>query len=149
MNFEDRLQKLAEENNIAFKKCNQYHIQLKGVFTINVYEGKSKYYINGANNGSNFNKSNPMFLINLALAKGKNAVAEKTKRKNFPRTKKLVLWQRNPTCFYCKGLIDNWEISTIEHMVPLSKGGSNRNDNLALSHLECNQERGSSMKIKE
>jgi len=35
-----------------------------------------------------------------------------------------------------------WDYETIEHLMPLSKGGSHEMSNLALAHKKCNQERG-------
>lgn len=37
---------------------------------------------------------------------------------------------------------DKWDYETIEHLVPRSKGGSNRIENLALAHKKCNYARG-------
>ena len=33
--------------------------------------------------------------------------------------------------------------ATLEHIVPVTDGGSDKLDNLALSHVECNRDRGS------
>lgn len=37
------------------------------------------------------------------------------------------------------------EEATLEHKIPVVKGGSNRNDNLALAHEKCNTEHGSNL----
>lgn len=49
----------------------------------------------------------------------------------------LEKWNRK--CVYCKA--DNFPLE-IEHIVPRSKGGSNRISNLTLSCHECNQQKG-------
>jgi 5-methylcytosine-specific restriction endonuclease McrA len=36
-----------------------------------------------------------------------------------------------------------WDYETLEHLTPLSKGGSHHISNLALAHRKCNQARGS------
>lgn len=148
MRFSIVLNRLAIKNDLAFRECNEFHLQIKGLYTVNIYESKSSYYINGTNKKGSFNINEPEFLINLAKGEGDLSIdKDKANRKKFKRTKKLILWQKNPTCFYCQELIENWEYATIEHKIPLCKGGSNRNDNLALSHLKCNQERGSGIGI--
>ena len=38
---------------------------------------------------------------------------------------------------------------TIEHKIPLSKGGSNRDDNLTVSCFECNQKRKNNLSKME
>jgi hypothetical protein len=53
--------------------------------------------------------------------------------------KKMKLWEHSQTCFVCAQKIDDFRLATLEHIIPLSKGGTNKKDNLALSHFECNQ----------
>ena len=53
------------------------------------------------------------------------------------------LWQENPKCFYCKrGLL--FVESTLDHKIPLSKGGTDEIENYVLSCRDCNTEKGSS-----
>lgn len=40
-------------------------------------------------------------------------------------------------CFYCLGAMPDDDI-TVEHLVPLHKGGPNHLDNMALAHKVCN-----------
>ena len=49
-----------------------------------------------------------------------------------------LLEKHNRKCFYCGKSVSNFEI---EHMLPKSRGGSNRIDNLTLSCHECNQKK--------
>jgi 5-methylcytosine-specific restriction endonuclease McrA len=52
-----------------------------------------------------------------------------------------LLRRDGDTCFWCEvGLTS--ATRTLDHLVPLSKGGSNRLDNLVLSCEPCNAERG-------
>jgi 5-methylcytosine-specific restriction endonuclease McrA len=52
------------------------------------------------------------------------------------------------TCIICKEPIDHrkrcpdWKAATIEHIVPLSKGGTHTWDNVAPAHYKCNMEKG-------
>lgn len=43
-------------------------------------------------------------------------------------------------CFYCGCSI--WERYTIDHVIPLSKGGSNKVKNIVLACESCNHEKG-------
>lgn len=45
-------------------------------------------------------------------------------------------------CFVC-GRPVHPKAATLEHIVPRSRGGSNANENLAISHGRCNHGRGS------
>lgn len=149
MNFAQSLEKIAKENNVDFRICNEFHIQLRALYIVNVYEGKSKYYVSGANLSSYFSKAKPMHLINVALGKNETAVSPKTKREKISAGTKRNLWQKSKDCFFCKRRIESFSEASIEHVIPLGKGGSNRMNNLALSHEKCNHERGNSMGIKE
>ena len=49
-----------------------------------------------------------------------------------------LLEKHNRKCFYCGKSVSKFEV---EHMLPKSRGGSNRIDNLTLSCHECNQKK--------
>lgn len=49
-------------------------------------------------------------------------------------------------CFCC-GKASELKGMNLEHVIPRSSGGSNRQDNLALSHKRCNSARGSSFAL--
>jgi hypothetical protein len=53
--------------------------------------------------------------------------------------KKIKLWAISQNCYVCGELIENFTLATLEHIIPRSKGGSNQQDNLALSHKVCNE----------
>jgi 5-methylcytosine-specific restriction endonuclease McrA len=54
--------------------------------------------------------------------------------------------QANQCCWCGKQMqsekVDKWDYETIEHLTPVSKGGRNNMENLALAHKKCNEERG-------
>lgn len=60
-----------------------------------------------------------------------------------PRRRRL--WEQDPRCFYCKCELTLCE-STIDHVVPKSKGGSNHVDNLVLCCKICNNKKGNMSK---
>ena len=49
-----------------------------------------------------------------------------------------LLEKHNRKCFYCGKTVSNFEV---EHMIPKTRGGSNRIDNLTLSCHDCNQKK--------
>lgn len=51
-------------------------------------------------------------------------------------------------CFVC-GCHVKWRLATLEHIQPLSKGGTDDMENLAISHYYCNQKRGNKWREKE
>lgn len=62
------------------------------------------------------------------------------------RRVRLKLLARYPYCIHC-GIRLSLEDSTIEHMIPKSRGGTDRIGNLALAHARCNEKRGSETKV--
>lgn len=53
--------------------------------------------------------------------------------------KRKSLWLKDNKCFVCKSPIYFFDDCTLEHIIPLSKGGSNLKRNLSISHRECNR----------
>ena len=55
------------------------------------------------------------------------------------------------TCVICNGQINrhvrlpNWEAATVEHITPLSQGGTHTWDNVGPAHARCNFQKGSSL----
>jgi hypothetical protein len=44
-------------------------------------------------------------------------------------------------CYVCSRHVKE-KNATLEHIIPLSKGGTDEMDNLSISHFQCNQARG-------
>lgn len=49
---------------------------------------------------------------------------------------------------YCCGKHVTQAKATLEHVIPLSHGGTNDMDNLSISHRYCNQARGNAMPVE-
>jgi len=142
--FEKQISPKCEKEGVEIKRCSEYHFQLKGIFLINVYPTKQSFYMQGANKKEKYKSLDQ--LINLSL--GLSDVEEKlikTKRTSL-KSKKNELWTNCKNCFFCGERIEKIEDASIEHKIPLSRGGSNRKDNLALSHYDCNFKRGNNLK---
>lgn len=62
-----------------------------------------------------------------------------------------VFERDNWTCHLCGDAIDprlrgdNWWRATLDHLLPLSKGGSHTLDNVASAHWRCNMDRGDTL----
>lgn len=62
---------------------------------------------------------------------------------------KYAVWRRDRyTCRYCKrvlseGSTDPAMMPTVDHVIPKSKGGSNRASNLVTACRDCNESKGS------
>ncbi len=63
------------------------------------------------------------------------------------RKKREKLLKLDPFCKYCRKALD-LENSTLDHVIPLAKGGSNKMDNLAVACNECNFNKGNKLHYK-
>lgn len=145
-----KLEKLAKGKNVEAIHLTPYHIQLKGIYTVNVYETTGKFYINGMNKSQAYDMKNLQRLIDIACGSYDfKYTGARANRKKFSMKQKKVAFDRNNICFYCDKDIETIQEASWEHCIPLSRGGSNRKDNMALSHEKCNQERKDSIKVKE
>ena len=59
-----------------------------------------------------------------------------TKRKL--QTHRFFLWQHSPHCRYCGRRIVAFPASTLDHVIPVSRGGDDIPSNLALACSHCN-----------
>lgn len=58
------------------------------------------------------------------------------------RHKNALIKQINPVCGICLQPIQHPESATVDHIKPLSLGGSNYRDNVQLAHPKCNRRKG-------
>lgn len=77
-----------------------------------------------------------------AIAKGKHRKGAGKRIKKLIAEKELSTYG-HILCFCCGSNI-SINTATIEHIIPVSKGGGMVIDNLALSHRKCNEIRGDS-----
>ena len=54
------------------------------------------------------------------------------------------LWAADPSCVYC-GQCMPLRRATLDHLIPLSQGGSHHPENVVLACWRCNQTKGAAM----
>ncbi len=65
------------------------------------------------------------------------------KQANLRKGWRRTLWRLGKReCHVCGGPIAHESHATLEHVIPLAKGGDDTIANAALSHEECNRKRG-------
>lgn len=76
---------------------------------------------------------------------GEGLVARVSWHKHEKRQIKSDLWDRDgQTCYLCNQFMSYRE-ATIDHVIPLSKGGADNMSNYKLTHPKCNLEKGNMM----
>jgi len=58
------------------------------------------------------------------------------------RATKMHLLRKSDKCGICGEPIKNLKESSIDHIVPLSKGGQDIPSNMQVAHISCNQAKG-------
>lgn len=56
-----------------------------------------------------------------------------------------LMRQENPRCFYCARKLTGKRLGNLDHVVPISRGGSHFHTNLRLSCVICNRIKGALM----
>ena len=59
------------------------------------------------------------------------------RKRNRGANRRARMLRLNPRCFYCNRKLRLSE-ATIDHFIPLSKGGSRRKENERLACIDCN-----------
>ena len=125
------------------RDCGNGHWQIVGgKFLVNFYpfkQGGPSYYVNGMNAGSRH-----YITLTEAIQAANNPphrlhIRTRPRRKSY-RGIKARLLRENFSCYWCRDSLDR-STATIDHVIPLSKGGTNGGDNLVLACETCNHDR--------
>lgn len=144
MKFEE-FQKEAEKHGLAVRQCAEYHWQIRSEeMIVNYYPTTGTLFINGTTKGRSV--FNLMDVIKAAM-QAPPLIDKKVERKSrtwsFAERKRLSAVIKN--CFWCGKPFSKYNKPTLEHIIPLARGGSNLRDNLTLACHSCNKARGHNM----
>jgi 5-methylcytosine-specific restriction endonuclease McrA len=116
------------ESDIAYGKANRHKTRLHG----------RKYRLNNPEQASassrKYRINNPQISVARAAARRSRLEANGI----FKITKREILALRNQTCFYCKMNQGN----TVDHVIPLARGGTHSIGNLVSACQPCNSSKG-------
>ena len=118
------------------------HWQVKGKLLVNYYPSRGTIYVAGTTKGRRSYNLEEVFRYCNELPKP-NEFAKIAKRKQYTKANQK-LWHRSPYCWICKKKL-TVEAGTIDHFIPLSKGGLNNENNYRLACEPCNLKRGNSL----
>lgn len=147
----EKLKKLCKQASLELTDCGFGHFQVKGKYLVNYYplSKKQSAYIAGTIGA--IEHVTPGWAV--AMANGKNwhkLPAENDKRKSSYVKARRRLWNAGIRhCRWCKVAFTAFEETTLEHVIPLSKGGLDNPNNHDLAHKDCNNARGNLLPHKE
>lgn len=102
----------------------------------------SKIYVSGTKSGYHGGLAEAIAAVSTApeLKGDKDGYWNKGKRKRV----RAKLMGVDPHCYWCRRRVNTLS-ATLDHKIPLSRGGLNNENNIVLACGKCNQERGSKM----
>lgn len=147
---------MAKGAGLQAMDCGNFHWRLTGgLVGVNWYPASKRrtVYCNGGTGATSFSGTAEE-AIAAALGKARTMApgANKTKRMGQNRSLKIRLkWWRHGrrTCHWCRIDLCHFRNLTVDHVVPLFRGGSNLEDNLVPACHDCNKERGHQLTKKE
>ncbi len=150
MNETEQIRALAAEHGLEVREPTAGHVQLLGRgMLVNWYPTSKRRtaYCAGAHAGRPYCTAQDVLALALGVAP---EASPKRARRNSSRMKKKrrKLHAADPRCHWCRAPLD-LEESTVDHLIPLSRGGANRDDNLVLACKPCNHSRGDALPTTE
>ena len=145
----DQLKTAASEAGLQVKQCGKGHAQLiGGISIVNFYNGNkgTTIYVQGTAGGRKI--SCVKEAINAAMAVPKRGQVKRASRKRYKGVKRRK-WSQSKVCHWCKVPFESFADCTADHVVPLSKGGSNGDDNIVLACKACNERRKNNVSAEE
>lgn len=137
-----QIQRLAEQHGVEVKIKPNGHVQVRGSIVVNWYplskNNRRTMYVAGTTKGVEY--ATPMQVIEAAIGKALPKIPTVARKKDYSRVKRW-LWHRHPFCHWCGGAL-TIEQGTVDHVIPLSKGGLNARNNYVLACQPCNNGRG-------
>jgi 5-methylcytosine-specific restriction endonuclease McrA len=120
-----------------------FHWQIQdGMVIVNYYPTKQTIYVVGTVKGQHGSIEDA---IKCAALGQKKATVKAGRFKDYSYHKRRLL-KINPRCRWCGCLLTE-KTATIEHIIPLARGGSNHPDNLTLACEKDNKDNADSMKL--
>lgn len=140
----DQLRSLAEKRGLSIVERPNGHVQIVGgAIMVNYYPlSKSRTaYLAGTTKGQK--GVSPEQAVAMALKLPKVA-AEKQKRRKSYRSAKLKMLAKSAKCNWCPTML-TIDTATLDHIIPVHRGGLDNANNWCLACLPCNQARGNHM----
>lgn len=134
-----QLERKCKASGLHFHRHNDFHLLVRGRYDVNVFPTTGRIYLKGGNKSGRVQSEDEI----LEIAQGEMSVKVPgiVKRRKLT-DQKSFLWRNTHFCGICRNPIDSIDEATVDHIVPLARGGSNRFDNLQLAHERCNSEKG-------
>ena len=149
MKYSNLLIKLAHEKGIRVELCNKQsgHYQIFGKLLVNYYPDslRKTAYVAGTTKG--IRGVTPDQAIEMSMREPErinDQLKDHRARNSKIIRRKMMKGKETVPCHWCKIEI-TLETSTLEHVIPLDRGGLDNANNRVLACAPCNNKRGNNM----
>lgn len=115
-----------------------------GIAIVNIHRSNAGYsmYVQGMAKGKHLDSpSKVVVAATQFVASNKRITRKSTKGVRHRKWNQAIRNGWNPSCHWCGHAFEKFEDATADHVVPLSKGGGNGDDNFVLACNDCNVRR--------
>lgn len=139
----EAIQALCAAKGVPIEVKQNGHVQIKGPLLVNYYPLSKSLtaYVAGTKQGAK--GCTPEAALEMAFSPPKR-IAEPVKRRKNNKHLRIRMLMKKPFCMWCNAPL-TLETSTLEHIIPLARGGLDHSNNRGLACPKCNHDRGSEM----
>lgn len=141
-----KLRKLCNRANVELIERQNGHFQIKGAMLVNYYPTSKKQSAYVAGTTEKLSYISPERAVQIAVGKQEFTLYTKEKRQRSYLDVKIKMLKKCNKCHWC-GLVLTIETATLDHRIPLSRGGLNNENNYVLACRDCNADRGNDLPV--
>lgn len=137
-----QVQSAAKARGATVRDCGNGHIQIHGVLLVNYYPNAKRQtaYVAGTTGGKRFVDPEQA----VALAFQPPAFQPGIAKRKQQTSAKHRMFKTQKRCHWCRIKLTA-ETATVDHVIPISRGGLNNDNNRVLACQPCNSARGHAM----
>lgn len=145
MNMLTRLAKIAEPHGLTVKDCGNGHLQIiGGPLLVNYYPDSNRRSAYIAGTTRCYEHITPELAVSMCLNLPVTRKEHRANRKGSYRNARKKLLAKDAHCHWCRCEL-TIDTSTMDHVIPLYRGGLDNANNRVLACEMCNNKRGSDM----
>ena len=142
----------VKASNLTPHDCGSLHWQIRGGrYCVNFYpttKNGPTFYVNATNTGVRHKVTVDDAILAAFNPMHKRKVKRtRRRRSDFYKNVRKRLLKDDPRCYWCRRSLGT-KTATNDHIIPLSKGGTNGIDNQTLACYDCNQNRRDNLPIR-
>jgi 5-methylcytosine-specific restriction endonuclease McrA len=143
-NEESDLRAAAKHRGAEVLDRGNGHFQIRGRLLVNYYplSKKRSAYVAGTTRAETH--VSPTQAVAMAFDAPHLAGKPTKRRKSTRFRRRCLIKSKGPNCHWCQALL-TLDTSTIDHVIPLSRGGLDNANNIVLACEPCNHARGNAM----